>query len=109
METIATILMLVGVLAPLVGLIMLVVSIIKKKAKKKPLVILLAGILCFIVGGIMMPSETTEPEVQNPTANESTSISKIIKNATLQYPASNENFKYNEKRDVKRNYVLILW
>lgn len=95
METIATILMLVGVIAPLVGLIMLVVSIIKKKAKKKPLVILLAGILCFIVGGIMMPSETTEPEVQNPTANESTSISKIIKNATLQYPASNENFKYN--------------
>ncbi len=96
MEIIATILMLVGVIAPLVGLVMLVTSLIKKRTKKKPLIILLAGILCFIIGGIMMPTEpATEPEVQNPTANESISIAKIIKNAVLQYPASNENFKYN--------------
>ena len=95
METIATILMLVGVVAPLVGLVMFVISLIKKKAKKKPLIILLAGILCFIIGGIMMPSETPEPEVQNPTTNETNSIDKIIKNGVLQYPASNEDFKYN--------------
>ncbi len=93
METIAIILMLIGVVVPLVGLVMLVISLIKKKAKKKPLIILLAGILCFIIGGIIMPTEpTVEPEVQNPTANESGSISKLIKNAVLQYPASNEIF-----------------
>ena len=103
MEAIATILMLVGVLAPLVGLVMLVISLIKKKAKKKPLIILLAGILCFVIGGIMMPSETADPQVQNPTTNVDNSISAIIKNATLQYPASNENFKYN----VYDTYVEI--
>lgn len=104
METIATILMLVGVVAPLVGLVMFVISLIKKKAKKKPLIILLAGILCFIIGGIMMPSETPEPEVQNPTANETSSIDKIIKNGVLQYPASNEVFKYN----VYDTYVEVV-
>ena len=103
MDSLATIIMVLGVIALPVGIIMLIISLVKKKAKKVPLIILAAGVVLFIVGGIMMPSEpaaNANPEVTTAVA-ETNSAAAAIKNGVLQYPSSNENFKYNFKYNRK--------
>lgn len=93
MDNFATILMLLGLLIPLVAIIMLIISSVKRKPKKKSLIVLLIGILCFVIGVIIMPTE--DPAVEEPPVNESISIGSIIKKGVLQYPASDDMFKYN--------------
>lgn len=94
METFATIMMALGVLALPVAIIMLIISVIKKKPKKKALIILVVGIILFIAGGIAMPSTPADDDVDS-AVTQTNPAAAAIKNGVLQYPSSDNNFKYN--------------
>ena len=100
MDTISTIAMALGALALPVAIVMFIISLIKKKSKKTPLIIFAVGIVLFIVGGRMTPSEPTTEEEPQVTLNP---IVQTIEKGVLQYPASNDDFKYN----VYDTYVEI--
>lgn len=101
MDSIATIVMALGTLAFLAAIVMFIISLIKKKSKKIPLLVLLAGVVLFVVGGMMMPSEPADV-VEEPQVTENPVVHAIEK-GVLQYPSSNDNFKYN----VYDTYVEI--
>ena len=67
------------------------------------LVCVLALTLALCACGVAQPAETTPATQPEPTEETTPSISSIIKNAQLQYPASNDLFKYN----VYDTYVEI--
>lgn len=92
METLSTILMAVGAIALPVAIIMLIISLVKKKSKKTPLIVFAVGIVLFILGGILTPSEPVAEEDPQVTQNP---VVQAIEKGVLQYPSSNENFKYN--------------
>lgn len=100
MDTLSTILMAVGVIALPVAIIMLIISLIKKKSKKTSLIVFAVGIVMFILGGVLTPSEPVAKEEPQVTQN---SVVQAIEKGVLQYPSSNENFKYN----VYDTYVEI--
>lgn len=101
MDTLAITLTAVGFFAIPIAIIMFIIKLFTKKSKKTPLILLIAGLVLLITGSLMTPAtELPETETTQPVINP---VVETINKGVLQYPASNENFKYN----VYDTYVEI--
>ncbi|MCD6633349.1 MAG: Ltp family lipoprotein [Lactococcus cremoris] len=65
----------IGILAFLIGLVMLFINLVKKKSKKQPLIILIVGFLLFIIG-VAIPSNSDAKESKKSTTSVSTTETK---------------------------------
>ncbi|MGO3591813.1 MAG: Ltp family lipoprotein [Lactococcus cremoris] len=65
----------IGILAFLIGLVMLFINLVKKKSKKQPLIILIVGFLLFIIG-VAIPSNSDTKESKKSTTSVSTTETK---------------------------------
>lgn len=65
----------IGILAFLIGLMMLFINLVKKKSKKQPLIILIVGFLLFIIG-VAIPSNSDAKESKKSTTSVSTTETK---------------------------------
>ncbi|MCT0501352.1 MAG: Ltp family lipoprotein [Lactococcus cremoris] len=65
----------IGILAFLIGLVMLFINQVKKKSKKQPLILLIVGFLLFIIG-VAIPSNSDSKESKKSTTSVSTTETK---------------------------------
>lgn len=65
----------IGILAFLIGLVMLFINLVKKKSKKQPLILLIVGFLLFIIG-VAIPSNSDSKESKKSTTSVSTTETK---------------------------------
>lgn len=65
----------IGILAFLIGLVMLFINLVKKKSKKQPLILLIVGFLLFIIG-VAIPSNSDAKESKKSTTSVSTTETK---------------------------------
>ncbi len=65
----------IGILAFLIGLVMLFINLVKKKSKKQPLIILIVGFLLFIID-VAIPSNSDAKESKKSTTSVSTTETK---------------------------------
>ena len=65
----------IGILAFLIGLVMLFINLVKKKSKKQPLILLIVGFLLFIIG-VVIPSNSDSKESKKSTTSVSTTETK---------------------------------
>ncbi|MDR9868468.1 Ltp family lipoprotein [Lactococcus cremoris] len=65
----------IGILAFLIGLVMLFINLVKKKSKKQPLISLIVGFLLFIIG-VAIPSNSDAKESKKSTTSVSTTETK---------------------------------
>ncbi|WP_332374867.1 Ltp family lipoprotein [Lactococcus cremoris] len=65
----------IGIVAFLIGLVMLFINLVKKKSKKQPLIILIVGFLLFIIG-VAIPSNSDAKESKKSTTSVSTTETK---------------------------------
>ena len=65
----------IGILAFLIGLVMLFINLVKKKSKKQPLIILIVGFLLFIID-VAIPCNSDAKESKKSTTSVSTTETK---------------------------------
>ena len=65
----------IGILAFLIGLVVLFINLVKKKSKKQPLILLIVGFLLFIIG-VAIPSNSDSKESKKSTTSVSTTETK---------------------------------
>lgn len=65
----------IGILAFLIGLVILFINLVKKKSKKQPLISLIVGFLLFIIG-VAIPSNSDAKESKKSTTSVSTTETK---------------------------------
>ncbi|AGV73516.1 Ltp family lipoprotein [Lactococcus cremoris] len=65
----------IGILAFLIGLVILFINLVKKKSKKQPLIILIVGFLLFIIG-VAIPNNSDAKESKKSTTSVSTTETK---------------------------------
>lgn len=68
----------IGLLAFIIGIVMLIISLFKKKPKKKALIILIAGFLLFIIG-VSIPSDSKSKESKKTDTSTSVSTTETKK------------------------------
>ena len=71
----------IGLLAFIIGIVMLIIGIFKKKSKKKALFILIAGFLMFVIG-VSIPSDSKSKESKKTETSTSVSTADTKKEET---------------------------
>lgn len=70
-----------GLLAFIIGIVMLIINLFKKKSKKKALIILIAGFLLFIIG-VSIPSDSKSKESKKTDTSTSVATTENKKDET---------------------------
>lgn len=96
----STFLGLLGMLAFFVGIILVIISFIKKKPKRNPLIIIAAGLVLFIIG-VSLSDNSTSSESTKTASTSIVSSKKTTNKSSSKAKASSEAAKISKSKEAE--------